>query len=451
MRITKIIGKSFELWISNPVIMMPFIIQFLAFIVLTVVAGLLFSTPSFMPWAMSNIEAAARQLVAKMMESYYMLGLFVLLLIIAVIISCFLTAGAIGIANEICRGKKARFSDIIEFGKKFWFSYLITSILIGLLILFSLVIIIPVFFAVSLLGFSKNAIDVITIIFGVVVILFAVILIPSTGILIVKNTKPMEAIKTAFRLSKGNYLSLLALLFLFVLINAFTNLIPSVGDVIGFLILNPVQTLAIVLFLIDRLPGIREKGEREEIGAYKMQIYEPAEDSLLMAECLRKICREMIKKNPEANFVDMGTGSCIQAETALKSGFSKKNILTADISKDAVKNARKKGFKSINSDLFCNIKGKFDLIEFNPPYLPYNKYDNNKDTCGGKRGYETAVRFIKQLKSHIKENGIALLLISSLTNPDKVKEEIIKQNLKSRKIASSRLFFEEIFVIEIKG
>lgn len=180
-----------------------------------------------------------------------------------------------------------------------------------------------------------------------------------------------------------------------------------------------------------------------------MQIYEASEDSLLLASCVKQVAAKILKKSPDSTVLDLGTGSCIQAEAALKSGFKKCNILAADINKQAVITAGKKGFKSIYSDLFSNIKGKFDFIIFNPPYLPYNKHDNNKDTCGGKKGYETTLRFIRQLKKHLKEKGISLLLISSLTNPEIIEKEIKKQNLKFNKLASQKLFFEKIFVYAI--
>ncbi len=181
-----------------------------------------------------------------------------------------------------------------------------------------------------------------------------------------------------------------------------------------------------------------------------MQIYEPAEDSILLAQCVEKISLGVIKRNPHAAALDMGSGSGIQAEALVKSGLIKDNILTSDISKEAVDNLRKKGFKSVNSDLFSKVKGKFDIIIFNPPYLPYNKYDSSKDTCGGKKGYETALKFLRQLKSHLSKKGVVLLLISSLANPDIIKKEIMRQNLKCRKIASEKFFFEEIFVFSIK-
>ena len=91
-------------------------------------------------------------------------------------------------------------------------------------------------------------------------------------------------------------------------------------------------------------------------------IYEPSEDSYLLAKYVDKFSKGKV--------LDLGTGSGIQAETALK---HTKEVLATDISKEAVKFVKKKGIKARISDLFSNINEKFDLIIFNPPYLPREK------------------------------------------------------------------------------
>ncbi len=82
-----------------------------------------------------------------------------------------------------------------------------------------------------------------------------------------------------------------------------------------------------------------------------------------------------------------------QAKAAKKA----KSVLASDISNEVVK--KLKGVKCIKSDLFSNIKGKFDTIIFNPPYLPYDKRepkDISLATTGGKKGYELLERLIKE-------------------------------------------------------
>lgn len=259
MKVPKIIGRSFELWIANPLIIVPFIIQFLSYIILTILFSVLFFRPEWGDLTAPNIEAIVTQLITKMSESYYALGGFILFAVLALFLSCFLLSGSIGIANEICRGKKAKFHDLLEYGKKFWFSYLIVSLLIGLIMIFSLIIGIPIFLAVSLLGFGDSIINAITSVFATLVILFAVIFVPATSLLIVQDLGPLEAIKATFRLSKRNYMGLLGLILALVVINIFINLVPYAGEIIGFLILTPIQTISIVLFVIDRLPSLKQK------------------------------------------------------------------------------------------------------------------------------------------------------------------------------------------------
>ncbi len=172
-------------------------------------------------------------------------------------------------------------------------------------------------------------------------------------------------------------------------------------------------------------------------------MYTPQEDSFFFAEFLENYFSNLKDKN--IKYLDMGTGSGILAQTALKKGIPQKNIFTVDIDKEAVTNAKKLGFNSVQSDLFQNINEKYDLITFNAPYLPQNKHDKKTDTTGGEKGDETAVEFIKQAKKHLNTNGKAFLLISSHT-PIKTIEKF-KPEIKKEK----RLFFEKLKILEFKN
>lgn len=175
-------------------------------------------------------------------------------------------------------------------------------------------------------------------------------------------------------------------------------------------------------------------------------MYQPAEDSFLLAKQLNIL---LSKLNSNIKILDMGTGSGIQAKECLKSGINKKNLTLVDIDKQVIRNLEKK-FNIIHSNLFSKVKGKFDLIIFNPPYLPEDKYDNNLDTTGGKKGDETTVKFLKQSKYHLNKNGKILLLLSSLTPRKRIQEEIKKQKKKLIKLDEEKLFMEslEIFLIQ---
>jgi len=179
-------------------------------------------------------------------------------------------------------------------------------------------------------------------------------------------------------------------------------------------------------------------------------MYPPKEDSCLLAETLKKFFKNK-NKTPSLKgkkFLDMGSGSGIQAETLLKFAI-KENITCADIDKEAVLYLKNKGFNAIPSDLFSKVNGKFDYIIFNPPYLPEDEYDKAKDTTGGKKGDETVLNFLKQAKDHLKKGGMIFLLLSSLTPRERI-NKILTKNCKYKKLAEKKLFFETLEVWLIK-
>ena len=106
----------------------------------------------------------------------------------------------------------------------------------------------------------------------------------------------------------------------------------------------------------------------------------------------------------------MGTGAGILALEAAKHA---EEIVAVDINSEAVEQVKKtknKKIKAIQSDLFDNIDGKFDLIIFNPPYLPDDPEVKDIALDGGPEGYEFIERFLKKTKPYLKEDGKILLL-----------------------------------------
>lgn len=170
-------------------------------------------------------------------------------------------------------------------------------------------------------------------------------------------------------------------------------------------------------------------------------VYTPAEDSFFLAGFVKKI----IKREKPKTIIDMGSGSGIQAETALNSGIKEENVILIDINSAAIKSLRERFPNSeiIKSNLFRNVKRKADLIIFNPPYLPKNKYDKGRDTTGGKKGSEIINRFLKQAKIHLNKNRKILLLTSNLTRG------INFLDYKQKLLGSKKLFFEELYVWEL--
>ncbi len=165
--------------------------------------------------------------------------------------------------------------------------------------------------------------------------------------------------------------------------------------------------------------------------------YEESEDSFLL--------QRYVKIYAKGRVLDIGTGSGILALKALE---NTKDVLATDIDNEAIKEIKKKGINVIYSDLFTNIKGKFDLIIFNPPYLPGNRY---RDLDGGKEGYEVIEKFLEKARYFLKKDGKILLLYSSLSMPRKINEFIKKYDYSYRLLETKKLAFEKLYVILLKN
>ena len=173
-------------------------------------------------------------------------------------------------------------------------------------------------------------------------------------------------------------------------------------------------------------------------------IYTPREDSYLLEEQVKKYA-----KNKKV--IDIGSGTGIQAQAALQAGAI--SVLASDINKESIALLKSKNIPAIISNLFQKIKGEFDLIIFNPPYLPEDKLepqDSKKATTGGEKGDEILLKFLKQAKKHLEKNGIILLAISSLTPQDKILNIIHKNNFSYKVISRKSFFMETLEVWEIQ-
>ena len=175
-------------------------------------------------------------------------------------------------------------------------------------------------------------------------------------------------------------------------------------------------------------------------------IYLPSDDSYLLAEQVKKFCKNK-------SFLDMGAGSGIQSKIALDNNA--KSILATDVNQEVIKYLNSQNIPSVLSDLFNNIQKnqKFDIIAFNPPYLPEDKRepkDSRLATTGGKKGDEIILKFLKQAPNYLNENGIILLLLSSLTPKDKILKLLNQLSLKHKILSEKKLFMETLQVWKIE-
>lgn len=177
-------------------------------------------------------------------------------------------------------------------------------------------------------------------------------------------------------------------------------------------------------------------------------IYQPSEDSYLLNDILKEKLPKLINENSNLRFLEIGAGSGIHLSTAEKTGVKKENIFSSDIDQDSVNHCNLLGYNCIKSDLFENITGKYDLIIFNPPYLPKDSrepLDSKTATTGGRKGDEIILRFLKQAKDYLKDNGKIFLLVSSLTP----KIDFKTLGYKSKELGCESLFQERLCIWEL--
>jgi len=180
-------------------------------------------------------------------------------------------------------------------------------------------------------------------------------------------------------------------------------------------------------------------------------VYEPAEDSSMIAEHVKTRLRERV--------LDLGTGCGLLAIIAAKMGAS---VIATDTNPLAIacamENARiHKVLDKIDfrlGNLFAPVKGeKFDLILFNPPYLPTSAEEKlggwlELSWNGGNDGRSLIDKFLTQLPEHMTSRGKAFFVQSSLTDEGKTIEEIKKAGLAGRVISRKKYSFEEILLFE---
>jgi release factor glutamine methyltransferase len=177
-------------------------------------------------------------------------------------------------------------------------------------------------------------------------------------------------------------------------------------------------------------------------------VYSPAEDSFLIKKEVERFARGKV--------LDMGTGSGILAEAAAKLkkvGY----VLAVDVKKDSIDFCKAKiknrKVKFLVSDLFSKVpKQKFDTIIFNPPYLPEQKgetWEFSVEIAGGRHGYEIVGRFFRDVNSYLAEDGLVLLLFSSVTGKEKVEEIISQQSMDFEQVSKDNVSFEQLYVYKI--
>jgi release factor glutamine methyltransferase len=176
-------------------------------------------------------------------------------------------------------------------------------------------------------------------------------------------------------------------------------------------------------------------------------VYEPAEDTMLLAKNLD------VRINDRVLEIGVGSGyiSLIASQKAESVLGIDINPYAARLAKINAKHNNVTNVQFIASDLFTAIRGKFNLIIMNPPYLPQLADDKNGPIDyswnGGKDGRHLTERFIKDVKDYLSNDGRIQIIQSTLSGHDQTINALRKKGFKVEIQDEQNFFFEKIYLL----
>lgn len=174
------------------------------------------------------------------------------------------------------------------------------------------------------------------------------------------------------------------------------------------------------------------------------QVYVPEADTFLLLRAAKSEVR------PSDRVLEIGTGSGHIARELSFVG----EVVATDINPHAVSSARERGVDVVRTDLAAGIRGTFDLVLFNPPYLPTRPEERIDDWLeyaldGGITGREVIERFAKEVGQNLAPEGRILILISSLTDLPETSAIFEKSGYHVSVVAEESLEDEKLYVLRI--
>jgi release factor glutamine methyltransferase len=170
--------------------------------------------------------------------------------------------------------------------------------------------------------------------------------------------------------------------------------------------------------------------------------YRYSEDSRLLWKALSDIGGAGV-------FLEIGVGSGGNiSKLSHQRGFDR--IIGTDLMNLAeIRNQVPKSVELVNADRASCFRGEiFDLIAFNPPYLPSEEI-LDLATDGGRGGIEVPLQFMESALSVLRTDGRILMVLSSDDAIDEVKLYCERHELLMTKVSEAGLFFETLFVFQI--
>lgn len=202
----------------------------------------------------------------------------------------------------------------------------------------------------------------------------------------------------------------------------------------------------------DRHPRRTDGGDerRPQLADHRdvPSVYQAAEDSDLLAETAVGFLEG------DERVLDVGTGSGYVGQTIAEATGA--SVLGTDLSPVACREAADGGLPVVRANLLDPFReGAFDVVVFNPPYLPTDPGREWNDwmelaLSGGLTGREVIEPFLEDLRRVLTADGDAFMLLSSVTGIEAVRDYARSHGLTTMEAADEAHPYERLVVLHFR-
>ena len=188
-------------------------------------------------------------------------------------------------------------------------------------------------------------------------------------------------------------------------------------------------------------------------------VYQPAEDSALLARAVIESLTAAVPSTPGSTLestprvLEVGTGSGWVAQRV--AAETDADVVASDLNPHACRQARERDLRVVRANLLAPFgTDTFDVVLFNPPYLPTdpdNEWDDWMEHAlsGGPDGRRLIAPFLDQVGRVLAPGGVAFLLVSSLTDYDAVVGLADEAGFATEAVAQESYPFEVLSILQL--